>query len=86
MARTTDDKLISLLKEKIDQAFNQDTDITSFLAWTDGGLLSSYAKIPTVVFGPGVNKCCHSPSEYMPVAHLAKACLAYALFAADYCG
>lgn len=86
MARTADEKLISLLKEKIDLAFDQDTEVASFPAWTDGGLLSSYAKIPTVVFGPGVIKCCHSPSEYMPVAHLANACLAYALFAAEYCG
>jgi acetylornithine deacetylase/succinyl-diaminopimelate desuccinylase len=86
MDRTADDQFIRLLKEKIDLAFDQDTKVTSFPAWTDGGLLSSYAKIPTVVFGPGVIKCCHSPSEYIPVSHLANACLAYALFATDFCG
>lgn len=86
MDRTTDDNLIQLLKKEIDQAFDQDTEITCFPAWTDGGLLSSYAKIPTVVFGPGEIKCCHSPSEYILTSQLAKACLAYALFAAEFCG
>lgn len=86
MGKTADDNVIRLLKEKIDLVFDQETDIGSFPAWTDGGLLSSYAKIPTMIFGPGLIKCCHSPSEYILASQLSKACLAYALFAAEFCG
>jgi acetylornithine deacetylase/succinyl-diaminopimelate desuccinylase len=86
LARTKDENFIGLVQEKISQAFEQETEITSFPAWTDAGLLSSYAKIPTVVFGPGFIKCCHSPSEYIPLPHLSGACLAYALSAAEFCG
>lgn len=58
---------------------------TFFPAWTDAALFRNYAHIPAVVFGPGLIACCHSESEYMPVDHLAKGCLAYALIAAEFC-
>jgi acetylornithine deacetylase/succinyl-diaminopimelate desuccinylase family protein len=85
LARMKDNNFIKLAQEKIDEAYKQKTVITSFPAWSDAGLLSSYGKIPTVVFGPGFTKCCHSPSEYITVSQLTNACLAYALIATDYC-
>lgn len=85
LVRTEDEHFIALIKEKIDLAYDQDTVVTSFNAWSDAGLLSSYGKIPTVVFGPGLIKCCHSASEFITVPDLAKACLTYALIAEDYC-
>jgi len=85
LAVAADESFISLFREKINQAYTQHTEIASFPAWKDAGLLSSYAKIPSVVFGPGEIKSCHSPHENIAVADLTKACLAYALMAAEFC-
>ena len=48
-------------------------------------LTVSYKNIPTVVFGPGLISCCHSKEEHIPVNHLPKAALTYALAALDFC-
>ena len=85
LARTTDESFIELLRANINAAYGQDTELTSFQAWSDAGILSSYGKIPSVVFGPGLIKCCHSASEYITVPDLTKACLAYALIAIEFC-
>jgi acetylornithine deacetylase/succinyl-diaminopimelate desuccinylase family protein len=86
LARMKDESLIKLLQEKIDEAYDQKTEIASFPAWSDAGLLASYGKIPSVVFGPGNITCCHSPHEFIAIPDLTKACLAYALIAAAFCG
>ena len=85
LAGTTDNSFITLLREKIDEAYDQDTEISSFPGWSDAGVLSSYGKIPSVVFGPGTTTCCHSPLEYITVSDLTKACQAYVLIAAEFC-
>ena len=85
MARTADDAFIRLMQEKINLVFEQQTEISAFPAWTDGGLLSSYGGIPTVIFGPGTTKCCHSPLEFINIQELSKASLVYALTAAEFC-
>jgi acetylornithine deacetylase/succinyl-diaminopimelate desuccinylase family protein len=85
LVRATDKNFITLLREKINEAFDQDTEVASFPGWSDAGILSSYGKIPSVVFGPGTTACCHSPLEYITVSDLTKACLAYALIAAEFC-
>ncbi len=42
--------------------------LTVFPAWTDGALLSSEAKIPTIVWGPGELRYAHSPEERIRLA------------------
>lgn len=42
----------------------------SFSAWTDGGLLNTYGKIPTLIFGPGNLKDAHSPLERISINEL----------------
>jgi acetylornithine deacetylase/succinyl-diaminopimelate desuccinylase family protein len=86
LAGTTNGNFITLLQEKIDEAYVQNTEITSFPGWSDAGLMSSYGKIPSVVFGPGNIQCGHSPLEYINISDLNKACRAYASFALEYCG
>lgn len=61
-------------------------EVTFFPAWTDAGLLNSYAHIPCVVLGPGLLENCHSEREYIPVEHLARAVRVYGGIAADFCG
>ena len=86
LAIMKDESLIKLFQEKIDEAYAQKTEIASFPAWSDAGLLASYGKIPSVVFGPGDIEGCHSPLEYITVSDLTKACLAFALFVVEFCG
>jgi acetylornithine deacetylase/succinyl-diaminopimelate desuccinylase-like protein len=59
--------------------------LTSFTAWTDGGLLSSYGHIPTIVVGPGELGSAHSAGEYIDVAALRPAAMVYAKIASEFC-
>lgn len=45
--------------------------------WTDGGLLSHYGKIPTVVWGPGNLELCHSREEYIESDDMFRCAKAY---------
>lgn len=50
--------------QKALEDFEQPTEpLTVFPAWTDGALLSSEAKIPTIIWGPGELDYAHSPEE-----------------------
>lgn len=73
------------VKKAAREATEEEPVMSFFPAWTDGGLLKSYGDIPTVVLGPGLIECCHSEAEYIPVDHLPKAALIYALAALDFC-
>ncbi len=57
-----------------------------FTAWSDGGLLCNYAKIPTIIYGPGDLESAHSSSEYLEISHIIPATLVYALSAIKFCG
>ena len=59
--------------------------ITYFTAWTDGGLLSHYAKIPTLVCGPGDLETAHSKDEFIDKKQLMRAVKTYALTALKFC-
>lgn len=54
--------------------------------WTDAGLFSHYAHIPSVIFGPGNMGSSHSVREYLPIDELATACKVYIRTAVDFCG
>lgn len=58
---------------------------TYFPAWSDGGLLSSYAKIPTIVFAPGNLESAHSANEYLEIEQIVPAALIYAITAIKFC-
>lgn len=78
--------LVLTVKEAVKEMSGEEAKMTYFPAWTDGGLLSGYGQIPTVVFGPGIIECCHSREEHIPVSHLVDGCLCYALAALEFCG
>lgn len=59
--------------------------ISSFGGWTDASLISNFAHIPSLVFGPGDIAVAHSRCEFVPVSELRLATLAYALLAVDIC-
>ena len=59
--------------------------IRSFTAWTDGGLINYYGKIPTIVLGPGELEYAHSAKEHIPVGTLVPAVLIFSSIACDFC-
>ncbi len=60
-------------------------EFTNIGGWTDASLLSNYAKIPTLVFGPGDVALAHSQLEFVPIEQLTQSVLIYALLAEDIC-
>lgn len=71
---------------KATEAITQNTPKhTYFQAWSDGGLLSGYAKIPTIVFAPGDLESAHSANEFLEISQIRPAVLIYALTAIEFC-
>lgn len=77
--------LVKYLQKAVQDVTEKEPVMSFFPAWTDGGLLKGFANIPTVVIGPGIIECCHSKDEHIPIDHLPKAALIYALTALDFC-
>lgn len=80
-----DHPVIKSLKKGISSSIGKDPEIISFLAWTDASLLSNYAQIPSVVFGPGNLKNAHSEDEFVELTQLRSAYESYVLTAIDFC-
>ncbi len=80
-----DHPIVLALEKGIHQSQKKPADIISFPAWTDASLLSNYANIPSVVFGPGHLKHAHSEDELVPLAQLKGAYEIYALTALEFC-
>jgi len=62
-----------------------DATPTHFPAWTDGALLSTYGRIPTLVLGPGDLAHAHSPREEVAVDELLDAAAIYLATARRFC-
>jgi acetylornithine deacetylase/succinyl-diaminopimelate desuccinylase family protein len=58
----------------------------SFPAWTDAGLLSSFASIPCIILGPGDLSVAHTPWESIPLAQITDAVAIYRETARLFCG
>ena len=79
------DDIVRITKKYSVDINGEDHKVELIKAWTDAGLLSSYAHMPVIICGPGIIECCHSQHEYIPVDHLPKAALIYALTAVEFC-
>ena len=79
------DPVVKCLENSLLMVNEVNPSIVSFPAWTDASLLSNYAKIPTVVFGPGNLAKAHSKEEYIEIEQLYKALQVYAFTAINYC-
>jgi acetylornithine deacetylase/succinyl-diaminopimelate desuccinylase family protein len=58
--------------------------LTSFWGWTDAALLTHFAKIPTVLFGPGGGGA-HARTEFVKVSDLTTCANVYSDVALDMC-
>ncbi len=81
-----DDPLVTKLEAVLEHLQGKPPKISAFGGWTDASLISNYARIPTLVFGPGDLSVAHSPAERVSVEELRLATLAYALLGAEICG
>ncbi|MBP1926083.1 acetylornithine deacetylase/succinyl-diaminopimelate desuccinylase [Sedimentibacter acidaminivorans] len=77
--------IVNITKYITNEVFNISPEITYFPAWSDGGLLSSYGNIPTIVFAPGDLTTAHSSVEQLEIKQILPATLIYALIAIEYC-
>ena len=80
-----DADIVKITKKNCVDINGEDHEIVFIKAWTDAGLLSTYAKMPVIICGPGLMECCHALHEYIPVDHLPKAALIYAMTAVEFC-
>ncbi|WP_202707237.1 M20 family metallopeptidase [Sporosalibacterium faouarense] len=77
--------IIDIVSETTKEIIGIEPKKTSFTAWTDGGLISGYGKIPTIVFAPGDLESAHSSDEYLAIEQIYPATLIYAMTAIKFC-
>lgn len=85
MDTKVEEDIVKVSQSAIAEATGKESEIVSFPAWTDGGLINSYAKIPTIVLGPGGLESAHSAAEYIEIDSLVPAVVIYSLIAAKFC-
>jgi len=78
-------ELVGTVMDALREIKGVEPNITAFPGWTDAGLLHSYGKIPSLVWGPGCIESAHSKNEYIEIAELYPAAKAYALTALNFC-
>ena len=66
----TGDPLVRDLEQVLTGITGKKPEISAFGGWTDASLISNFAHIPTVVFGPGDLSVAHSRNEFIPVEEL----------------
>lgn len=78
-------QVVRSLESAVRKVTGEAPKLTSFWGWTDAALFTHFAKVPTVVFGPG-GAGAHAKIEYVLVDDLAKCMHAYGMVALDVCG
>ncbi|WP_164985274.1 M20 family metallopeptidase [Ammoniphilus sp. CFH 90114] len=79
------DPLVHVLHNSIRKVTSHNPKISTKRGWTDGGLISHYAKIPTVICGPGDIAYSHSRNEKIEIKQLEHAVRIYLQTAIDFC-
>lgn len=80
-----DHELVNTIKNATLEITERVPEKTYFPAWSDGGLLDTYADIPTLVFAPGGLETAHSKEEFISIKQLIPAIKIYALTAYNFC-
>ncbi|MDP3487877.1 MAG: M20 family metallopeptidase, partial [Bacillota bacterium] len=84
---TKPDEPIALsIKQALRIVLEREATVSTKRGWTDAALLSNYARIPTVVYGPGNISYSHTKDERISVKELKEAVEVYFLTAVDFCG
>ncbi|MTI68362.1 MAG: M20 family metallopeptidase [Firmicutes bacterium] len=77
--------LIEIISTATESIINKKPEKTYFPAWSDGGLLSTYGNIPTIIFAPGDLETAHSDNECIKIKELYPSTLIYALATIKFC-
>jgi len=76
--------LVKSVAKSVRGVTGKQAKLTSFWGWTDAALLTHFAKIPTIVFGPGGGGA-HARVEYVNVKDLTACAYVYSDVALDLC-
>lgn len=82
---STGHPVVKSLERAVRDVTKKPAKTTSFWGWTDAALMTHFAKMPTVVFGPG-GVGAHARIEYVLVDDLLKCQKVYSEVALDICG
>jgi acetylornithine deacetylase/succinyl-diaminopimelate desuccinylase family protein len=82
---STSHPLVRSLERSVRSVTGRPPKVTSFWGWTDAALMTHFAKMPTVVFGPG-GAGAHARIEYVLTEDLVKCTNVYSQVALDICG
>ncbi len=81
----TNHPLVTGLENITEEFLGNKAEIVAFPGWTDASLLSNFAEIDTVVFGPGDISCAHSEVEYIDLEQAYQGFIIYSLISLNYC-
>lgn len=85
MDTNPNEPVVKITEKAIEEVTGEKAVQRSFTAWTDGGLINYYGKVPTIVLGPGELEYAHSATEHIKTSSLVPAVLIYTSIACDYC-
>lgn len=81
-----DDPIAVAVKEALSTVLGKEATLSTKRGWTDASLLANYAKIPTIVYGPGNISFSHTKNEKIAIKELQEAVEVYFLTAVGFCG
>lgn len=81
-----EEDIVQIAEMAVEAVTGKAEDLTSFPAWTDGGLMNYYGKVPTIILGPGELGSAHSADEHIEISALVPAVSIYCRIACEYCG
>jgi hypothetical protein len=82
---STSHPLVGSLERSVRSVTGRPPKVTSFWGWTDAALMTHFAKMPSVVFGPG-GAGAHARIEYVITEDLVRCTHVYSQVALDICG
>ncbi len=59
--------IVKAAEKAMVESIGQQPEKKAFPAWSDGGLLNYYGKIPVIIMGPGELSCAHTDREYIDI-------------------
>lgn len=81
-----EEPIVSAVRESLRKIIGREPEITRKRGWTDAALLSNFARIPTVVCGPGNVNYSHTKDERVAIADLMNMVSVYSEIIRKFCG
>lgn len=85
MDTNPEEPVVKTAEKAIEEVTGEKAVIRSFTAWSDGGLINYYGKVPTIVLGPGELEYAHSAVEHIAIDSLVPAARIFASIACEFC-